>query len=107
MGKGNRNAVMSRLSYSPNPLSTMERGNRRTETRWCRAVHPQAPFPQWKGGTEERLGLRVFQVRAGCVEELHAGDAARGFVVEQDRHHAVECDYRPERARADRRERCR
>jgi hypothetical protein len=30
------------------------------------------------------LALRVFQMGAGGVEVVYAGDAARGFVVEED-----------------------
>ena len=48
------------------------------------------------------LALRVFQMRAGCVEVVYAGDAARGLVVEEDRHYSVKSDDRPEGSRADR-----
>jgi hypothetical protein len=48
------------------------------------------------------LTLRALQVRAGFVEEIHSGNSARGFIVEEDRDNSVKGDDSPERAGADR-----
>jgi hypothetical protein len=61
----------------------LQRGQNNCAAFWL--VHcPVPPLRQSNRQPRRELTLRVFEVGAGGVKVVHAGDATRGFVVEED-----------------------